>query len=280
MALALLLLCVFLLPLQGHLLRMNDGIPLSQDWQFVHIPKTGGTSVESLLRSSGVTPAIDIMFPALRNNTYRSKCGTAETPWHYTPNQVENCQWEPNPYTGRNTWCVIRHPVMRFLSEFKWRLNRIQTEGWEGSWTQFLPRNFGVVETNSTKRFDIVQFAKDTTSLLTKFSKSCLGNTSCPLTENFLHLQPQHWYVDNEKGNMTCDKVLPFRTLVTQLPEKLNVGARINADYRPDIAQIRNILWPVYKEDFALFFSVTKSRQKNLRIADGAKLSGLRAEVR
>ena len=97
--------------------------------QFIHIPKNGGTSIEQYASSIGrawaanrhdwpavKTPLCAYTFPlgddALRTNPVTDG-GSA---WHVPPRV-----WKDNgaqPYAGSETFCVVRNPYTRIVSEF------------------------------------------------------------------------------------------------------------------------------------------------------------------
>ena len=68
------------------------------EFEFRHIPKTAGSSIEKALKNAGVNVGI---------NAERS----GRCQWHETARVNPNAQ----------TWCVVREPLERFVSEHKWQ---------------------------------------------------------------------------------------------------------------------------------------------------------------
>lgn len=76
------------------------------DWQFVHVPKTGGTAIE------------DAGWPAGARWGRFARFGPCHTPgtshWHHPPAQ------HPEVYAGRRLFAVVREPHARLVSDFRY----------------------------------------------------------------------------------------------------------------------------------------------------------------
>lgn len=75
-------------------------------WQFVHVPKTGGTAVEDAARRAGLrwgrfAPFAPCSIP-----------GTSH--WHHPPAR------HPEVYGGRRLFAVVREPHARLVSDFRY----------------------------------------------------------------------------------------------------------------------------------------------------------------
>jgi hypothetical protein len=86
------------------------------DLAFVHITKTGGSSIEEWGMAHGYRWGIHD--PGLRGKelakNLRNKSGIPCTSkWHVPPRY-----FAVNPYTGRRTFTVVRNPYTRLVSEF------------------------------------------------------------------------------------------------------------------------------------------------------------------
>lgn len=87
---------------------------------FIHIPKTGGTSIEFyFLRDMGVnvsTDNSDEVFHNYRDLYLGAQVGVS--PKHYTAQQLQDHDKFIN---SDYRFAIVRHPVERFLSEYVWR---------------------------------------------------------------------------------------------------------------------------------------------------------------
>lgn len=77
---------------------------------FIHIPKTGGSSIEQVVGGRERFPLGHRCPP---NSSYPEKEGSCVT-WH-TPIRYLT----PNPYRNATTFCVVRDPMDRLISEYK-----------------------------------------------------------------------------------------------------------------------------------------------------------------
>lgn len=75
--------------------------PRPQRYEFLHIPKTGGSSIEESLKDVGIL--------AGRHDRAQVKKGTCN--WH-SRNRADKTS---------HTWCVVREPLARFVSEHNYR---------------------------------------------------------------------------------------------------------------------------------------------------------------
>ena len=86
--------------------------------QLVHIPKTGGSTMELVASQHGLKWGMD------RGSWPGGDCpfGCPETwqhcsPWHTPPAEFV-IHGGINPYEGYDTFCVVRHPYSRLISEY------------------------------------------------------------------------------------------------------------------------------------------------------------------
>ena len=102
--------------------------------EFVHIPKTGGTIIESIAAKAGIRWSICHFTPPRtaaeisENNTlcpglapwtllYGQTIHTCPH-WHLPPQYFELSIFPNNPYQNAKLFCVVRNPYDRFISEF------------------------------------------------------------------------------------------------------------------------------------------------------------------
>ena len=83
---------------------------------FIYIPKTGGTSVEDFGKAHGIMWGWHHDWGAQRHLT-GSNLGFDCPAWH-VPRAVWHATGRPDPYLGNQTFCVVRHPLTRTISEF------------------------------------------------------------------------------------------------------------------------------------------------------------------
>jgi hypothetical protein len=88
---------------------------------YIHVPKTGGTAIENMGREIGYSwGRFDRHYDGLPGDGHPKgsnvACGTGGSPWH-----------EPFHYAKRpgpqQTFCVIREPIEKILSEYNFRAN-------------------------------------------------------------------------------------------------------------------------------------------------------------
>lgn len=95
-----------------------DAPPKNISLEFVHITKTGGTSIEKAACKQGIAWGM-YRFPPRNANpecpfqwtmTRQLREGNL---WHLPPNDMV-----PNPYANSNLFSIVRHPYLRAVSEY------------------------------------------------------------------------------------------------------------------------------------------------------------------
>lgn len=132
---------IYIINTNNNLLDLNLGIkiPVKQAVMFVHIPKTAGSTIETAAQNSNGTSkhnwgyfefCANLTFPKCvekykcggKENTDESPCRLGCMPWH-DPDRLQFIHAN-NSSTKKVTFCVIRHPVQRMLSSFKYNGGR------------------------------------------------------------------------------------------------------------------------------------------------------------
>tara|TARA_A100001011_G_scaffold400701_2_gene517736 strand:+ start:4290 stop:4982 length:693 start_codon:yes stop_codon:yes gene_type:complete len=79
---------------------------------YIHIPKTGGTSVEDSFLKAGISVGRFAQKPKKLENTSKVKCSY----WHIPPKYLDL------DFTNHITLTIIRKPFPRFFSEHNWQM--------------------------------------------------------------------------------------------------------------------------------------------------------------
>ena len=145
--------------------------------EFVHIPKTGGTIIESIAAKAGIRWSICHFSPPRtaaeisENNTLCPGVGPWTLlygipihtcpHWHLPPQYFELPIFPNNPYQNAKLFCVVRNPYDRIISEFfyVWQYVTSSTR-----------------TTNTTKTMNVT--ASDLNAWISKHIKSYLSNAT------------------------------------------------------------------------------------------------------
>lgn len=196
---------------------------------FVHIPKTGGSSVNELFVSSGwdrffYGKNIDDTHKKLRY-VYKS------TPQHWEKKVLKNV-FRTNRFTAM--FCISRHPISRFKSEFAYR-------------------NKDLSKDQLTKRF------------VTKWLLRNLWQYFKNRNHKDNHLKPQSRFIF--KGIATYKSESGFQQIFEQLNRDFNLDLPTTRELRKKNSETfsiqskdvpislfaRYILWVFYLKDFLIF---------------------------
>lgn len=190
--------------------------------EFVHITKTAGFSIESTFAKAGILIGACHW---LNNKKLGMNCTKRDKPWnmnynrkqipfHFTRGHVaENWHtphhwFKDNPYANQSTFCVVRNPYERLVSEFHWSCGKRE----------------GV--------------CKNTEEKITSETMNEFIQLQAKTYQHFGyqgHFFPQHLYVFDTEGNQVIDHILRFENLDEdfdalmklynldiELPKKLN----------------------------------------------------------
>ena len=198
---------------------------LSSKMQLLHIPKTGGTSIEQFLKKMDEVPILDACKKDVKaleeskkaastaNGYAAASCESDYSVcWHYPLDLLEQCLPATlDHYNERTVVCVVRDPIERFISEYYWR-KRVRFKG--GS-------TFDLIKGN------ITSFAQYTHKLLVGKKRADLGSSEFRVNEDVLHLLPQSWFVYDRYGSKRCHWPLLFSNLTQE-------WSRVAEDFFPE----------------------------------------------
>lgn len=165
--------------------------------EFVHIPKTAGTTIENIANEKNIKwgrmkPSHrDYLKPDHPNCTY----------WHLPPKYFYNDSHYHKDNDG--TFCVIRDPFDRIVSEYKYK------------------NGFS----NDPKHMN--DWIKE--HLIPKYTK---GGNNC-------HFLPQYEFVYDELGTKTCDHILRFDNLTedfNKLTNKFNIDLKLEENRKDNVS--------------------------------------------
>jgi len=237
--------------------------------EFIHIPKNAGTAIETAAKAVGVNwghyhptsnPACDFdplwaiqNYPETHGGEYT--CAFADGAF---------CSWNHmrpydhptpyNPFVNSDTFCVIRNPYERVVSEYKWgadRWWRIQGIG-QSLHNQTNPLLFTSGSCAPQELNAWVQHAMRLPPEQRHFSANC-------------HLLPETEYIWDSKGHQWCNHILKIENLNTEfealmvdkgcpvrLPEKHTNEADACSDLSVNslTPETRKLVYEVYREDF------------------------------
>ncbi len=205
--------------------------------EFIHIPKNAGTTIENIAND------VNIKWGRFKpehkeynsmNNEINDKCSY----WHIPPKDFDN----NSIYDVNETFCVLRNPYDRIVSEYKYRnKNEEHTPEKMNSWIKehLIPENYQH------------------------------GGLNC-------HFLPQSDFIYDAQNNVTCDNILDFDNLssefnkLTELHDidlKLNNGIKHNKTMKSvtvsDIDDdVKDLIRNIYKRDFDELQKRKQSKQK------------------
>ena len=181
----------------------HEAVAVIRNMMFIHIPKTGGMSMQALLSRP----------QSLWQQTARDDRGRFVldlralgprwlSKWHLPPDvymRLTNKSVDAMMAQHSSKFCIVRDPAERYQSELKWQRTplphaKAAANGW--AWAKNQRELYG--------------FRLSPEELANTLS---LGRFRQTWTEEIIHMQPQHWFVWDEEGRAQCDCVIAFEKL-------------------------------------------------------------------
>lgn len=193
--------------------------------EFIHIPKNAGTTIENIGDKSHIKWG---RFKPEHNEhkLSESKLSNKCVYWHLPPKEFD----ENSLYKGNPTFCVLRDPYDRVVSEYKYRnQNEKHTPEKMNAWIKkmMIPENY-----------------ED-------------GGLNC-------HFIPQSDFIYDTNNNSTCDNVIRFENLTSEfnhLTERYDIDLKMNEDSKYNVTKksvtsadldddVKDLIYHIYKRDF------------------------------
>ena len=195
---------------------------------FLHIPKTGGSTLESILRASQVVVKQSWWkkgFPShhsIGEHLVGHELHLTATPWHLPPDVVQDVFHHALP-EGR--FCIIRNPADRYescVNDWNFRVLGVVEDG-----------DYGKNRTDA----DVAR------ALLS-------GRSSVVWDHELTHKQPQHWFVWASDGQVQCDCVVAFErihVLTTKHKHSRGVAHATKTQLPESLAELYRADWLLWR---------------------------------
>lgn len=174
--------------------RRSENTTIYNPLEFVHITKTGGSSIEEMGAEAGIAWA-RCKFELCNQLTVKSQVNKSDwecnnsriSPWHCPPMHFRS---GINMYNNSTTFAIVRNPYQRIISEYYWKKLYINSASLE--------------RTNKRK-------------LMNDWVKQALGEVEKTGTCLHGHCVPMHKYTHYE-GKQIIDHILHMENLSTEWP--------------------------------------------------------------
>ena len=204
-------------------------LDLNRKLIFIHIPRTGGTSIEHNL---GVKVDIESLYGIF---PYKGKDKALQ---HLDCNEIIDNIGE-KLYNSYYKFSVVRHPYFRLLSEFYWRPKLQQTK---------LP--------NLKRGYNFLNFLRQV--------KEIVARKEYDRFIYYDHLKPQVYFVMRD-GKLMVDKIIDFDDIDNQYKfirnkygiseglDKLHSSNYLTGKKSILTEKCKNLIYEIYYRDFEMF---------------------------
>ena len=187
--------------------------------EFIHIPKNAGTTIENVANDKNIKWGR--FKPEHRNKVGSKKC----TYWHVPPKHF----YLNNYYDSDDTFCVIRDPRDRMVSEYSYRHKG---------------------QTDKNNKEDMNKWLRENMNDENVYN----GGLNC-------HFVPQHEYIYNDNNERTCNHILKFDNLTSEfndLMEKKNVDVRLSDKKKDNQSNFKLTIDDIDDENMQKIFKLYK----------------------
>ena len=206
--------------------------------EFIHIPKNAGTTIENIGNDVNIKwgrfKHKHREYNSMKNDI--NKCSY----WHIPPKDFDNNLI----YKENETFCVLRNPYDRIVSEYKYRNHKDEKHTPEkmNSWIKkhLIPKNYEK------------------------------GGLNC-------HFIPQSDFIYDAQNNVTCDNILDFDNLTSEfnhLTEQRDIDLKLNEEIKHNQStqsvtisdlddDVKDLIHKVYKRDFDEFKKLKQKRNNS-----------------
>ena len=206
--------------------------------EFIHIQKNAGTTIENIANDVNIKWGRfkpEHREYSSRNGKFNDKCSY----WHIPPKDFDNNLI----YDENETFCVLRNPYDRIVSEYKYRnKNEKHTPEKMNSWIKehLIPENYQQ------------------------------GGLNC-------HFLPQSDFIYDAQNNKACDNILDFDNLTSEfnnLTELHDIDLKLNDEIKHNQTiksvtisdldnDVKRLIRNIYKRDFDELQKQKKSKSKS-----------------
>ena len=209
---------------------------------FIHIPKTGGTSMEAAAARLG----LEVLWSPRKTHPSvpAGRARGVGTAWHLPPDSFERIFGVPRSPNGKPLLCVVRQPADRLRSESAWRCGMTA----HGN-KRFTPGGKPCSPTVTPE----AKMAEEAQRVLDAESRESLE----PFDDNLVHMLPQSWFVWDDRGRVRCSCVVAFPklALLAGLPQQ-------NAQSHGNVGWMSSAVFPkLYAHDERLFLRANAARE-------------------
>ena len=270
---------------------------------FLHIPRTGGSSIESLDLTAPINQWRALQGVMQQNHSaarWRPRCAHAGSFWHWTPDRVSACSpaawWLPpsfNPYSPAThnkvgkpqvVYCIVREPADRFLSVFEQATSvGLERRGGERPRANLWPSIACGSLRSATQLWDEREkllrcFVQHTRELLAHLELSRdagyqpIPPSAPPISSDLVgelavHLQPQSHFVRDRLERVTCDLPFPFELLKSAgLPRVTRTGKRLAGKDAANGTSLIDEIRGLYSQDVALWQEAMRAAMETLSL--------------